>query len=145
MSGFDDERLGLEKRKHVRIDVELSAVFSIVGEARPKEYPARTRNISQGGLCLAVLEDKERLAELFRRASPPLRVALELSESEAPLQVGAKTAWISSKVDWMYAPPGEHAPLLMGLAYLELEDDVRDAINSFIADMIIRRRIERRG
>jgi hypothetical protein len=54
---------GSERRAYVRLETSLPVRFKISGKEMSKIYTAVTKNISHGGLCLEVHQDKEELID----------------------------------------------------------------------------------
>lgn len=140
MDGHEHERLGLEKRKYVRIKVELQVKFKIEGDREKKVYKAFTRDISHGGLGLKIKDEKQEILEKIGDIMPKLEVEIDLVEKKEFLNVYTKTAWISSKIDWIVRPPDGDAPLLMGMAFENLSVSDEEKINSYIAELLIKKR-----
>jgi len=140
MVDVDGERLGKEVRKHVRLEVSLKANFIIVGDRAETEYGAVTSNISRGGICLKITEKKEEILGKLGDRLPGFKVSLNLTADDNPIDVGARTTWISSRLGWLLTPTSEDVPILVGMAFDELMEEDEVKINSFIAELLIQKR-----
>jgi c-di-GMP-binding flagellar brake protein YcgR len=140
MSDPNGERLGKETRRHVRIEICLRANFIIVGDAEAAAYSAESVNISRGGLCLKVTEKKREVLDKVGDVLPRFKVSLDLTEGDEPIDLGARTAWISSRLGWLLAPAAEDVPILIGMAFDELAPEDEEKIISFIADLLVQKR-----
>lgn len=140
MTDINSERLGKETRKYVRIEVRLKASFIIEGDEAQAEYFAETANISRGGICLRITEKKDEILGKVGDALPRFRVALDLSDDDVPIEICARTTWISSRVGWLLTPKTEDVSILVGMSFDRLMEDDEAKINTFIADLLIHQR-----
>lgn len=140
MSGIEDERLGLEKRRFVRIDIRLKAEFQVGEGDNAESFVAQTKNISHSGACITVFEAKEKVLSTIGDGLPKLRISIELWEEDSRIDAKARTAWIDSRMDWMVRPRDEDAPILMGMAFENFDESDEDVMNTFIADVLTKRR-----
>ena len=61
---------GKERRAYVRLEASLPVRFTISGKEMGKIYTATTKNLSHGGLCLEVHQDKEELIDKLSADRP---------------------------------------------------------------------------
>jgi c-di-GMP-binding flagellar brake protein YcgR len=113
---------GSERRAYVRLETSLPVRFKISGKEMSKIYTAVTKNISHGGLCLEVHQDKE-----------------ELIDSDHATEASAKPAWVSSRIDWTRKPKSKDPVLLMGLEFENLTQEARKKIHDFLVGEFVNR------
>jgi c-di-GMP-binding flagellar brake protein YcgR len=140
MNDTSNERLGLEKRKHVRIEVEIEAHFKVVGDEENTIYHAKTKNISHSGVCLKVYKYKNELMEKIGSNLPRLEISIDIPGDNGSIGAYTNTAWIDSRLDWVVQPKDESTPILMGMAFFDFEEADEDRLNSFIADLLMKKR-----
>lgn len=78
MTDPDGERIGKTNRKHVRIEVPLVARLMLDGDEEGQTGEATTRNVSRGGLCLVLKEQKGEVIAKLQRGSPRIKISLSL-------------------------------------------------------------------
>ena len=130
---------GSERRAYVRLETSLPVRFKISGKEMSKIYTAVTKNISHGGLCLEVHQDKEELLEALSAADIKLGIDLETLIAQPGVAGSDKPIWVYSKVDWMRGPNRKNPTLLMGLRFENLAPEAHRQIHSYIVDEFIRR------
>jgi c-di-GMP-binding flagellar brake protein YcgR len=123
---------GRERRKYVRINTAVPVRFKISEIDSEKVYSATTKNISHGGLCLDVSQDKNELVETL--SSLPQEPTIEIAPllPDWPDTYTAEAAWITSTLDWAKRPCANEPSLLMGMNFVEMADSLRRQIYDFI-------------
>jgi c-di-GMP-binding flagellar brake protein YcgR len=134
----DDISKGKEKRATPRLGKVLPIRFRLADEAGDKVYTATTKNISRGGLCLKVLQEKQELIEkLFQKGHKPA-IDIEPPLPNQDAQISAKTVWINGRVEWAKKPDDKESAVLMGLKFGEMADDIRKKIYEFILNEYVK-------
>ena len=130
---------GKERRAYVRLEASLPVRFKILGREMSKIYAAITKNMSHGGLCLEVHQDKEELIEKLSAGFPKLGIDLDaLIPDQAPAD-SANPVWVDSRVDWTQASGSKDAVLLMGLEFENLTQRARKKIHDYLVDEFVKR------
>ena len=130
---------GREKRSYVRIDTELPARFRIYGMDSAKHYSGTTKNISQGGLCLEIVQDQNELIEtLFKHQQWP-SVDVELSLPDRQGEPSIKVDWIAGRLDWAQKPSGKDPALLIGMGFVDMREEARRLIYEFVLNQFLKR------
>ena len=132
-----DIRIGIEKRRYVRLYVRLKVRFQVEGGPEGKIYEAETRNVSQGGLCLEVMKDTKEILARFYSENPLLKIALDLPGADETVETAARPAWISTRVGWMEPPVEDSQPLLLGMAFEDLPPSEKERIATYFADKLL--------
>jgi hypothetical protein len=140
VNNTDNERLGLEKRKHVRIEVQLIAHFKIVGDEKQTIYHAITKDISRHGVCLKVYRCKDELMDKIGNDMPRLEVSIDIADKTDKIEAYTKTAWISGRIGWMVQPKDESTPILLGMEIYDYEKADEDKLNGYIAELLMKQR-----
>ena len=130
---------GRERRAYVRLETSLAVRFKISGQAMNKIYEATTKNMSQGGLCLEVHQDKEELIEKLSADDPKLGIDLDTLIPKPDVAGSETPVWVDSRVDWMQKPNRKNPALLMGLSFEDLTQESRSQIHSYIVGEFVRR------
>ena len=104
-----------------------------------KIYAGTAKNMSHGGLCLEVHQDKEELLEKLSAADNKLGIDLETLIAKPGLAGSNKPVWVDSRVDWMRKPSSKNPTLLMGLKFEDLTPEAYKQIHSYVVDEFIRR------
>ena len=133
---------GKERRAYVRFETSLPVRFKISGKEMNKIYAATTRNMSHGGLCLEVHQDKEELIEKLSSVDTKLGIDLDTMLPKPGVAGSEKRVWVDSRVDWMQKPNRKNPTLLMGLRFEDLTQEARRQIHSYIVDEFVRRNEE---
>jgi c-di-GMP-binding flagellar brake protein YcgR len=130
---------GKERRAYVRLETSLQVRFKISGQEMSKIYAATTKNMSHGGLCLEVQQDKEELIEKLSAEDTKLGIDLGVLVPKPGVAGSEKPAWVDSRVDWMRKPNRKNTTLLMGLSFEDLTQESRKQIHSYIVDEFVKR------
>jgi len=130
---------GIERRAYVRLETSVPIRFKISGKEMGKIYAGTAKNMSHGGLCLEVHQDKEELLKKLSAAEIKLGIDLETLIAKPGLTGSDKPVWVYSKVDWMRRPNPKNPTLLMGLRFENLAPEAHRQIHSYIVDEFIRR------
>lgn len=116
-----------ERRKYIRLD----SVFpvEIYLQDHRKEPPARfvqafTRDVSFGGLCLAVNDPDEHILAAVTAGSAPFDVAINMPVAGKPVHARVRVAWHEIR------KLPRHRQLLVGVAYDEIAPRDQQAILS---------------
>jgi hypothetical protein len=137
-AGAPDEarttRSGL--RRHVRVEVRLPVGFSVVGEPLGTLTRAVTRDISHGGACLAVAGCPYRLREHLARL-PQLDITIYTARAAADTPGEPTLPSFHGRIEWMRQPAAPGAPLLVGLAFSNLDALAEIAIIDLIAHLLL--------
>jgi len=135
----EDISKGEEKRVGPRLGKALPIRFRLSDGGGDKFYTATTENISRGGLCLKVLQEKQELIEkLFRKGHNPA-IDIEPPIPHQDAQISAKTQWIKASVKWVKKPDEKEPVFLLGLKFGEMPDDIRKKLYEFILDEYVKR------
>jgi len=129
---------GSERRNYVRINSEVPVRFKFCGRDSAKIYAAITKNISHGGMCLEVSQDKDELVAAL--SSLPQGPIVEVAPTLPDSQDGAvaDSAWITSRLDWAKKPGTNESALLMGMNFIEMADSLRQKIYDFVVSEFLR-------
>ncbi len=130
---------GRERRSYVRIDTDLPTRLRIYGMDSTKSYSGTTRNISQGGLCLEILQDQDELVEtlFIQKQWPSVEVELLLPDrqGEPTIQVD----WIAGRLDWAQKPSAKAPALLVGMGFVDMHKEARQLIYEFVLNQFLKR------
>lgn len=134
VAGNDLQRgdIGVEKRRHVRVEAELEVSFSFAGDGARLPGRAVTRDISHGGACLAVFGCTAELLGKFA-GLPLLDVAID----------SAGVGSIQARVEWVRPPSPPGATALIGLEFRNVRASDEMAIIDLIAHIVIGNRATR--
>lgn len=130
---------GKERRAYVRLETSLQVRFKISGPEMSKIYEATSKNMSHGGLCLEVQQDKEELIEKLSAVDTKLGIDLDALILKPGVAGSEKPVWVDSRVDWMRKPNRKNTTLLMGLSFEDLTQESRKQIHSYIVDEFVKR------
>jgi len=133
-NGFD----GKERRVYFRIEKALPVRLRLTGNNPPKTYAAKTRNISQGGLCVEVPLHQKELIEKLKAAGDDLELNLEASIQTHTAEIASKPAWIKCKLDWAKPSAASDPALTMGLTFQKLAENTRKQIRDYIVEEFLR-------
>jgi len=135
----EDISKGEEKRAGPRLGKTLPIRFRLSNDGGDKFYTATTENISRGGSCLKVSQEKQELIEkLFQKGHNPA-IDLEPPIPHQDAQIYTKTQWIKASVQWAKKPDNKESVVLMGLKFAEMPDDIRKKLYEFILDEYVKR------
>jgi c-di-GMP-binding flagellar brake protein YcgR len=130
---------GKERRAYVRLETSLPVRLKISGKEMSKIYTATTKNISHGGLCLEVHQDKEELIDKLSVDEPKLGIDLDALIAKPGVAGSAKPIWVNSRVDWTRKPNSKDPVLLMGLEFENLTEEARKKIHDYLVDEFVGR------
>jgi len=130
---------GKERRAYVRLDTALSVRFRISGQDMSKIYAATTKNMSRGGLCLEIHQNKEELIEKLSADDTKLGIDLDALVPKPGAADSDEPVWVDSRVDWLKKPNRKNPTLLMGLRFEALTEKARRLIHSYIVDEFVKR------
>ena len=130
---------GIERRAYVRLETSVPIRFKISGTEMGKIYAATAKNMSHGGLCLEVHQDKEELIEKLEALDIKLGIDLETLIAKPGVGGSDKPVWVDSRVDWIRKPNHKNSMLLMGLKFEDLAPEAHQKIHRYIVDEFIRR------
>jgi hypothetical protein len=130
---------GKERRAYVRLETSLPVRFRISGKEMSKIYAATTKNMSHGGLCLEVHQDKVELLEKLSSVDTKLGIDLDALIPKPGAAGSEKPVWVDSRVDWTRKPKSNDPVLLMGLEFENLTQEVRKKIHDYLVDEFVRR------
>jgi c-di-GMP-binding flagellar brake protein YcgR len=130
---------GRERRTYVRLEKSLPVRFKISGKHMNKIYPATTKNISHGGLCLEVHQNKEELIETLSAKEHKLGIDIDALIPNQDRSVSAKPVWVDSRVDWAQKPDQKNPVLTMGLEFEDLSEENRKKIHDYLVDEFVKR------
>ena len=129
---------GKERRAYFRLNKEYPIRFRLCDKEQDKVYNAVTKNISRGGICLEVHEEKEELLEKLSQNEDKLPIDVETPRMTADEEVISKPVWINGSVEWAQTPGDNEAGILMGLAFTDMSDDIRKNLHNFILDKFVK-------
>jgi c-di-GMP-binding flagellar brake protein YcgR len=130
---------GKERRAYVRLETSLPVRFRISGKEMSKIYSATTKNMSHGGLCLEVHQDKEELLEKLSVDESKLGIDLDTLIPKPSVAGSAKPLWVNGRVDWLRKPKRKNPTLLMGIRFENLTQEARRQIHGHIVDEFVGR------
>jgi c-di-GMP-binding flagellar brake protein YcgR len=130
---------GKERRAYVRLETSLPVRFRISGKEMSEIYAATTKNMSHGGLCLEVHQDKVELLEKLSSVDTKLGIDLDALIPKPGAAGSEKPVWVDSRVDWTRKPKSNDPVLLMGLEFENLTQEVRKKIHDYLVDEFVRR------
>jgi c-di-GMP-binding flagellar brake protein YcgR len=129
---------GEERRAYVRLERSLPVRFKIYTEQLSKIYTGKTKNISQGGLCLEIQQDTRQLLENLSGADLKVHVDLDTLIPQPSTAVSTKPAWINSRVDWSRKPTAKDQAMLIGLEFESVTDEARKRIHDYIVEEFVK-------
>ena len=129
---------GIERRAYVRLETSVPIRFKISGTEMGKIYAATAINMSHGGLCLEVHQDKEELLEKLSAVDIKLGIDLDTLIAKPGLSGSDKPIWVCCRVDWKRRPSRRNPTLLMGLKFEDLIPEAYKQIHSYIVNEFIR-------
>ena len=109
---------GVERRAYVRLETSVPIRFKISGKEMGKIYAATAKNMSHGGLCLEVHQNKEELIEKLSADDAKLGIDLDALKPTPGAAGSEKPVWVVGRVDWMRKPNRKNTTLLMGLSFI---------------------------
>jgi hypothetical protein len=128
-------------RNYSRIRVKTRAIVKIEGSGTPRVFIAETRNMSCGGVCLQIDDNKEEILELVSVRMPSIKTSLNLRDDEDPAEYYAvKTSWINSKLCWLLTPSSEDVPLTVGFSFEGLDEGDAVKIDKFTKAFLDRKK-----
>lgn len=130
---------GKERRAYVRLETSLPVRFKISGQEMGKIYAATTKNMSRGGLCLEIHQDKEELLKKVSADDTKLGIDLDALVPKPGVADSEKPEWVDGRVDWLRKPNRKNPTLLMGLRFEDLTEKARRLIHSYIVDQFVKR------
>ncbi len=130
---------GRERRAYIRLETALPVRFKISGKETRKIYTARTKNISHGGLCVEVHQDKEDIIDKLSADATKLGIDLDTLIPDQKEVVSAKPIWVNSRVDWARKPGPKDPALLMGLEFEDLTQAARKKIHDYLVGEFLKR------
>lgn len=136
MTDPNSERIGKPVRENIRVEVQLELNMKLAGDDSGAVYHAVTKNISLGGLCIQVYDRKEELLGKVGDGLPEMLISLYFIDDDRSFDIRTRTAWISSRLGWVFRPSDDKAPLLLGMAFQDLKPGDEERINTFIVDTI---------
>jgi c-di-GMP-binding flagellar brake protein YcgR len=130
---------GVERRAYVRLETSVPIRFKISGKEMGKIYAATAKNMSHGGLCLEVHQNKEELIEKLSADDAKLGIDLDALIPKPGAAGSEKPVWVVGRVDWMRKPDRKNSTLLMGLKFENLTPEAYKQIHSYIVDEFVKR------
>ena len=127
---------GGERRYYTRLKKKMDVRFRLESEAGDKVHHGITSNISLGGICLEVDDEKEEIAGKVESGEEKLIVSIAFDRPDQTATINASTSWVSSHLDWMKRQARNDQPLRMGLSFSEDDSPARSLIKSYIVDSI---------
>lgn len=124
-----------ERREHERYRRHLDARIRFRGAGSvhrdDRQYRAVTRDISQGGMFLELLEEplgggRNTAAGNFILFRSTIEVEIVLPPARTPVRFSGKTAWLQKD-----AVPGQ--PRGLAIQFTEVDDGTRQALKHFLA------------
>ena len=130
---------GRERRSYVRIDTDLPTRLRIYGMDSAKSYSGTTRNISQGELCLEILQDQDELVEtlFIQKQWPSVEVELLLPDRQGKPTI--QVDWIAGRLDWAQKPTNNDPALLIGMGFVDVHEEARRLIYEFVLSQFLKR------
>lgn len=129
---------GRERRAYVRLKTALPVRFKVSGERMTKVYTATTHNISHGGLCLEVHQDKEELIEKLSADRPKLGVDIDAMIHGQDTAVSVEPLWVNSRVERTRKPNSQDSVLIMGLEFENLTQAVRKKLHNYLVSEFVK-------
>jgi hypothetical protein len=126
---------GAENRRHPRVDTSVKVRFGFIDPppSAPKvgKVEAETRNISEGGVFLELLGQKQLRDDAignFLLFKSTLDLEIWLGSSDAPINCKGKAVWIEKKV------PGKEASYCRGVAvqFVEIKPEAVTQIRDYV-------------
>lgn len=115
----------LERRKYIRLDsvfpVEIY-LHSHQNSSAPRLVQAFTRDVSLGGLCLAINDPDNHLLTIVTAGTTPFDVSINMPVTGKPIQARVRVAWHEIK------KLERHRQLLLGVSYDEIAPRDRQKI-----------------
>jgi c-di-GMP-binding flagellar brake protein YcgR len=129
---------GRERRAYIRLETALQVRFKVSGKEMSKIFTATTKNISHGGLCLEVQQDKEDLIDKLSADHPTLRIDLDSLIPDQDAAVSTKRVWVNSRVDWTRKSNSKNPALLLGLEFEDLTRAARKKIHDYLVEEFLK-------
>jgi len=135
----EDISNGKEKRAAPRLEKVLPIRFRLPDEGGDKVYTATTKNISRGGLCLKVLQEKQEPIEKLIQKKHKLAIDIEPPIPNQDAQISTKTVWINGRVEWAKKPDDKESAVLLGLKFGQMADHIRKKLYEFVLNEYVSR------
>ena len=129
---------GKDRRAYFRLNKALTVRLRFSGDQPGKTYTANTKNISQGGLCIAVPKNQKELMEKLSATRENSNMNIEVSILNSSIEFFAKPAWINCRLDWAKKPTNKNQVLLTGLAFNNLTEDTRKQIHDYLVEEFVK-------
>ena len=141
METLDSKKYKKIVRKHARFKLDARAVFKMEGDAERGLFYGKTKNLSLGGVCLEIDEDREKIVDTINSRSTVFQVSLNLAERGGPTDVyQVKTSWIRSSICWLLTPSSDDVPVFLGLRFEDLAETDAKKIDTFTTSYLDRKK-----
>ena len=128
-----------ERRVHVRYGATIPVRFRVVTDGREGWLNGEARNLSRGGIMLAILEDRHRMQGFLGRDRPAPGVELEMTlrgpdgaAVREPLRAVCSLRWVKN-------PTLFRRHLLLGLRFDTISERERQSIREYIVHTFVER------
>lgn len=136
MNPLNSPQSGKPVRNFVRLTVQLEAAFKIAGDVKETIYRSKVRDLSRGGMCLQIDDNKHEILEKIGNRLPTLIATLTFIRRENEKDLPEKTEWMGSHACWLVTPSNEDSPILIGLKFDDLKLADAEKIHRFIANLL---------
>jgi len=107
------------RRKYPRVDVDIQT--TVAGSDESVTYRTQTRDVSAGGICVAL--------ETFLEAPTPVSIVLELPDDKPPLETVGRVAWCVRERKIIGAR--RHPTYDTGISFTDLNTEQRERLIRF--------------
>ena len=121
-SKHDDDQPSEERRKFVRLNINVEINFTVITRPPHKQLtiPTKSKNIGAGGICL-ISEQELRTGEL-------LKLEIRLPEDQPVVHAVGRVVWIKT-----FSVATEKSMRFdMGIEFLEIAQEDRQRINKYV-------------
>ena len=128
---------GSERRAYVRLRKALPVRIRISANPAEETYSAITKNISQGGLCLEVEQNREALLETLSVADQ--KIGIDINSMIPPQEnaVSDLVLWVCGRIDWTRKSDAAGQVLQIGLEFEDLTEEARQRIREYLVNQFM--------
>jgi c-di-GMP-binding flagellar brake protein YcgR len=118
---------GKERRKSTRIDTEVDVRYDVLADKGPKAQLSKSRNLSLGGINLA-LEEK-----LF--PGTVLKMQLNVPQSPDPIFVQGEIVWVK-QISEKFTNEGKERFFATGIKFTQISPEDEKVLRRFISQRL---------
>ena len=130
---------GSERRAYVRLEKSLSVRLKVTGNPTSKTFTVKTKNISQGGICLELQQTQKALLEALSAANHKIGIDLNTLIPHETSAASERSHWVNGRVDWTCELDESDQPLKVGLEFEDLTEEARKRIRDYLVDQFLQK------